>query len=229
MDDHDLAAVLLIVVPVLFNVAFFELGRSFDYPAILRREPSEILSRFAAGGSGLLLRWHLLFLSALGMLPVAVVLAVVLDAGPVLTPLSMVIGVVAALVQAVGLARWPFAVPELARRYAIAGDDATRRSIEIVFAILHRYLGVGIGEHLGYLATGVWTILVGVSILAGAVLPAWAGVVGLVVGIALLVGTLEFVGPNERDGWALAGTIVPIAYIAWSIWLVALGVLLLIT
>ena len=163
------------------------------------------------------------------MLPVAVVLAVVLDAGPVLTPLSMVIGVVAALVQAVGLARWPFAVPELARRYAAADDDATRRSIEVVFAVLHRYLGVGIGEHMGYLATGAWTILVGVSILVGPVLPAWAGVVGLVVGIALLVGTLEFVGPNERDGWALAGTIVPIAYIAWSIWLVALGVLLLIT
>ena len=35
-------------------------------------------------------------------------------------------------------------------------------------------------------------------------------------------------GPNERDGWPLAGTIVPIAYIAWSVWLIALGVLLLI-
>ena len=48
------------------------------------------------------------------------------------------------------------------------------------------------------------------------------------IGIALLVGTLEFVGPNERDGWHLAGTIVPIAYIAWSLWLIALGVFLLI-
>lgn len=123
-----------------------------------------------------------------------------------------------------------FAVPELARRYAAAidaDDAAARRSIEVVFAVLHRYLGVGIGEHVGYLATGVWTILVGVSILAVPSLPGWAGAAGLVVGVALLVGTLEFVGPNERDGWALAGTIVPIAYIAWSIWLVVLGVLLL--
>jgi hypothetical protein len=53
-------------------------------------------------------------------------------------------------------------------------------------------------------------------------------VVGVVIGLALLVGTLEFVGPNEPDGWELAGTIVPIAYIAWSIWLIVLGVLLLI-
>ena len=46
--------------------------------------------------------------------------------------------------------------------------------------------------------------------------------------LAMLVGTLEFVGPNEPEGWALAGTIVPLAYIAWSIWLIVIGVLLLI-
>jgi hypothetical protein len=230
MEPRVAAAILLVVVPVAFNVAFFELGRAFDYPAILRREPEEILRRFAAGGSGLLLRWHLLFLSALAMAPLAVVLAVVLDAGPVLTPLSMVVGVVAALVQSLGLGRWLFAVPELARRYAAAdGPDgaATRGSIEIAFAVLHRYLGVGVGEHLGYLATGLWTILLSISIASGTSVPVWMAIVGVVIGIALLVGTLEFVGPNERDGWALAGTIVPIAYIAWSIWLIVLGLLLL--
>jgi hypothetical protein len=52
--------------------------------------------------------------------------------------------------------------------------------------------------------------------------------VGLLIGLALLVGTLEFVGPNERTGWPLAGTVVPIAYIAWSLWLIALGAFLLI-
>ena len=233
VEPRVAAAILLIAVPILFNVAFFDLGRTFEYPAILRREPDEILRRFAAGGSGLLLRWHLLFLSALAMLPLAIVLAVVLDAGPVLTPLSMVVGVVAALVQGLGLGRWLFAVPELARRYVAAeGPEAealaTRRSIEVAFAVLHRYLGVGVGEHLGYLATGLWTILVAVSILQGPALPAWIAIVGVVIGIALLVGTLEFVGPNERDGWALAGTIVPIAYIAWSIWLIVLGLLLLV-
>jgi hypothetical protein len=34
----------------------------------------------------------------------------------------------------------------------------------------------------------------------------------------------KFVGPNEERGWPLAGAIVSIAYIAWSIWLIALGV-----
>jgi hypothetical protein len=224
------AAVLLIAVPIAFNVAFFELGRAFDYPNILRKEPDEILTRFAAGGSGLLLRWQALLVSALAMLPLVALLAVVLAAAPALTALSIVIGAAAALVQALGLVRWPFAVPELARRYVAAdGPDAaaTRRTIEVVFATLHRLIGVGIGEHLGYLLTGIWTLLVAASILATAVLPGWIGVVGLPIGVALLIGTLEFVGPNEKDGWPLAGTIVPIAYIAWSLWLVALGVFLL--
>ncbi len=231
MSVELVAAILLIVVPIAFNVAFFELGRTFDYPNILRREPDEILRRFAAGGSGLILRWEALLVSALGMLAVAPLLSVVLGAAPALTALTIVTGVAASLVQALGLVRWPFAVPELARRYGSAEGpdaDATRATVIVVFATLHRLLGVGIGEHLGYLLTGLWTLFVAASILATAVLPQWLGIVGLPIGLALLVGTLEFVGPNERDGWKLAGTIVPIAYIAWSVWLIALGVFLLV-
>ena len=115
----------------------------------------------------------------------------------------------------------------MARRYVAAdGADAaaTRKSIEVVFATLHRLLGVGIGEHLGYLLTGAWTLFVAGSILSTAVLPGWLGLIGIPIGVALLIGTLEFVGPNEERGWPLAGTIVPIAYIAWSIWLIALGI-----
>ena len=31
----------------------------------------------------------------------------------------------------------------------------------------------------------------------------------------------------EENGWKLAGTIVPIAYTGWSLWLVATGIVLL--
>ncbi len=220
---------LLIAVPIAFNLAFFELGRAFDYPSILRREPDEILRRFAAGGTGLVLRWQALLISALAMLPLVALLAVVLAAPPAVNTLSLVVGAAAALVQALGLVRWPFAVPELSRRYVAAhGPDAeaTRRTIELTFAALHRLLGVGIGEHLGYLLTGLWTLLIAASILSTAVLPAWLGIIGLPIGVAILVGALEFVGPNEEAGWPLAGTIVPIAYVGWSLWLIAMGVFL---
>jgi hypothetical protein len=127
--------------------------------------------------------------------------------------------------------RWPFAVPELARRYVAAPEgsagEATRQTVEAIFATLHRLLGVGIGEHLGYLFTGAWTLVVAVSVISTGMPAGWLGVIGLPIGLALIVGTLEFVGPNEERGWPLAGTIVPIAYIVWSLWLIALGIGLL--
>jgi hypothetical protein len=72
------AAVFLIAVPIAFNLAFFELGRSFDYPNILREPADVILRRFDAGGTQLLLRWQALLLSALAMLPLVVLVAIAL-------------------------------------------------------------------------------------------------------------------------------------------------------
>lgn len=227
MSVEAAAAALLIAVPIVFNLTFFELGRTFGYPNILREPPDVILRRFAAGGTPLLLRWQALLLSALAMLPLVVLLAIVLGAPAAVTSLAIVIGAAAAIVQALGLVRWPFAVPELARRYVAAeGPDAapTRQTIEVMFATIHRLLGVGIGEHLGYLLTGAWTVLVAVSILSTTAVAPWLGWVGLPIGVALLLGSLEFVGPNERDGWSVAGTIVPVAYVVWSLWLIALGI-----
>ncbi len=231
MNDETLTAVLLIAVPIAFNVAFFELGRVFDYPRILRMDPGEILRRFQAGGPGLIVRWELLLISALSMLPLVALLASVLPSSSALTYLGLATGSAASLVQAIGLVRWPFVVPELARRYVDAPEgptgDGVRTTIEVTFATIHRLFGIGIGEHLGYLLTGIWTLVIAISIATSSLLPAWLGLAGLPIGAALMVGSLEFVGHNERRGWPLAGLIVPIAYIAWSLWLIAIGIMLL--
>jgi hypothetical protein len=55
------------------------------------------------------------------------------------------------------------------------------------------------------------------------------GVVGLVLAPLFVLGSLEFVGPFEIQQLKLAGTLVPLAYIGWSVWLLALGVGLLLT
>ena len=57
-----------------------------------------------------------------------------------------------------------------------------------------------------------------------AIVPGW---IGIPIGLALVTGSTEFVGPNEERGWPLAGRIVPIAYVAWSLWLIGLGIGLL--
>ena len=99
--------------------------------------------------------------------------------------------------------------------------------MDVVFQSFNRYLGVAVGEHLGYLFTGAWSILVGAAIMQSDAVPAWLGLVGIVVGAVLALCSLEFVGPFERDGWKVAAALTPVTYIAWSLWLVATGVAML--
>ncbi|MEK6208174.1 MAG: DUF4386 domain-containing protein [Chloroflexota bacterium] len=227
MTTEFAAALLLIAVPVAFNVTFTLLARSFSYPDILRQPAGSILTAFGAGGTRLVVQWWAFALTALLMVPVVVLMGSLFVAGPLRT-LTVATGVLSALVQTLGLMRWPFVVPLLARRYLDPrATQSQRDSAEVVFDALHRYLGVGVGEHLGYLLTGGWTILTGVLILSSPAFPVWLGWLAIPIGAAQLIGALEFVGPNEPDGWSVAGRVVPVAYIAWSLWLIACGVTLL--
>ena len=66
----------------------------------------------------------------------------------------------------------------------------------------------------------------GIAIVDGDVVGAWAGWVALPIGAGLAVASAEFLGPNEERGWKTAGKAVPLLYVAWSAWLVALGLAL---
>jgi Domain of unknown function (DUF4386) len=116
-----------------------------------------------------------------------------------IVPVATTIGVLAAVVQFLGLARWPFLVPELARVYADpASSEATREATVVAFESFHRYLGIGIGESLGYLLTGAWTVLVGVAMLQSSAFEAWLAGPGIVIGLFVILGSLEFVGRSEE-------------------------------
>jgi hypothetical protein len=188
------------------------------------------LERFTAGGSALLLTWWAFAMSAVLLAPTAVLVsATFAGANPTLLLVATATGLLAALVQFLGLIRWPFAVPHLAREMADPASSAGKReTVEVIFQTLNRYLGVAVGEHLGYLFTGVWTGLVGAAVLQSEVLHPAFGVIGLILAPLFLLGSMEFVGSNETKGWKFAGTLVPIAYIGWSLWLLAMGMALLI-
>lgn len=228
MNAERTTGALLIVLPLAFNLCFALLGRSFDYPDILRRPTSEVLDRFRAGGTRLLLLWWVFAMSAVLLAPAAVLLASVLEgANSSLVAVAATTGVTAAVVQFLGLIRWPFLVPYLAR--ADADPDATparRESIDILFQSFNRYLGVAVGEHLGYLFTGGWSVLTGVALIQATNTPWWPGAAGIFIGALLMMCSLEFVGAHEPKGWKLAGVLTPIAYIAWSLWLIVVGVAL---
>ncbi len=223
MRPIALTGLLLIVVPLAFNASFFLLQRAFDYPDILRRPADTILRRFKEGGAPLRRLWYAFALSAVLFTPVPVLVQQVFgpDAPWYLT-VGTVIGVLAGVMQFLGLIRWSFLVPSLADMYTDpTSSQATRDSVTVVFQAFHRYAGVAIGEHLGYIFTATWTILLSIAIVqTGAVAPV-LGWLGILPAIGVLVGVFE------EAGFKAAGAVNAISYILWSLWLIALGIALL--
>ena len=91
----------------------------------------------------------------------------------------------------------------------------------VVFEAFHRYAGVAIGEHLGYIFTSVWSVLVCMAIIGAHVVSPVFGWLGILPAIGV------FAGVFEETGFKAAGAINAISYLLWSVWLIALGVALL--
>ena len=219
-----LTGLLLILTPVAFNVFFTLLSVTFEYPDILREPTGYVLRHFDAGGGGLVAIWYGFMLTAVLFVPLAVMVHKVLarENTPYMA-VAAAFGVVAGVVQFLGLVRWPFLVPYLADTYLDpASSGATRESVAVVFQAFNHYAGVGVGENLGYLFTGTWTALVALAMF-GAALPfrRWLAILGMVSAAGIVVGTLEPVGFEP------AADIVVVGYILWSVWLALFGIFLL--
>jgi hypothetical protein len=220
--SRAVTAAVLIIVPVLFNAFFFLLQSTFGYPDILREPADTILRQFAAGGTSLIAIWYGFALTPVLFIPAAVLLRRAFPGDSPLLALATPFAVVAGLAQVLGLLRWPFLAPGLAQAYLDpAASDATREAVLVVFSAFHQYAGVAVGEHLGYLATGAWTLVIASAMLAGAPFRSWLGWLGILAALGILAGLLE------PAGVALGGTINAFAYILWSLWLIATAVFLL--
>jgi hypothetical protein len=211
---------LLMIVPIAFNATFFLLQRAFEYPDILRKPTDYVLRRFKQGGAPLRRLWYAF---ALLFTPVPVLVQQVFQPdAPWYLVAGTAMGVLAGAVQFLGLIRWPFLVPSLADVYTQPdATQATRDSVVVVFQAFHRYAGVAIGEHLGYIFTTTWTILLCIAIVATDVVNPLFGWLGIVPAIGVLIGVFE------ETGFKAAGVINAISYILWSVWLIAFGIALL--
>jgi len=211
------------IIPIAFNATFFLLQRAFEYPDILRKPTDYVLRRFKEGGVPLRRLWYAFAFSAILFTPVPVLVYLVFQPeAPWYLGVGTTLGVLAGAVQFLGLIRWPFLVPSLADMYTQPeSTQATRDSVVVVFQAFHRYAGVAIGEHLVYIFTSTWTILLCIAIIATDVVNPLFGWVGVIPALGILVGVFE------ETGFKLAGVINAISYILWSVWLIAFGIALL--
>ena len=223
MSLSKLTGLLLILLPVAFNVVFFLLQRNFEYPDILRKPTDYILRRFNEGGTRLIATWYAFAFTGVLFIPVAILVHQTLASeGTPYMLLATTIGVLAGLVQFFGLIRWTFLVPYLAKTYFEPdATQATRDGIAVVFQAFHRYAGVAIGEHLGYLLTSIWTALIALAITQSSLFSTWLGWIGFLPAIGI------FIGLFEEAGFKAAGAINAISYILWSLWLIIVGIVLL--
>ncbi len=218
-----ITGLVLIVVPIAFNLVFFALGRTFEYPNILRKPTDYILKRFADGGSRLIALWYAFAITSLFAIPMALLFqSVFAEQNAQLAGVSAILGVLSGLVQAMGLFRWTFLVPTLAAQYNdAAATPATRDAISVVFHAFHQYIGVAVGEHLGYLFTGTWTITISLMMLSSVIFSPLIGILGIIAAVGIMTGLLE------PAGWKPAGMINAMSYILWSLWLIISGIVLI--
>jgi hypothetical protein len=220
-----LAGLLLILVPLAFTICFTLLQMLFEYPDILRQPTADVLTKFQAGGSGLIMVWYALTLSAVLFIPLVVLIhrLLAMQESSVGLSVATVFGIVAGVVQTLGFLRWPFLVPHLAQAYLEPGaSEAQRAAATMVFESFHIYAGMAVGEHLGYLSTSVWTFLVALLMLRAPLFGRWLGLSGMLLALGVATGLLE------PAGWELAGTINAISYLTWAVWLIAVGVVVLV-
>jgi hypothetical protein len=206
--NRKLTAFLLILAAVLANVGFTALGSIFNYPDVLDEPAGKVLASFSANEGAVSAWFAVLALSAALLAPIAIGVGR-LSASRAMR-VAVPVGIVAAVVQVVGLLRWPILVPG----YASAGDSDS-------FSTANDVLGTAIGETLGYLLTATWTLLVLVA-LGRRYAGRWFQVLGGAAAVLVVAGVLS---PLSLPGIDAANFI---GYVLWSVWLIALAAVIVV-
>lgn len=203
---------------VLMFGAFGVLAPSIDWPQSLDLPPQQALPLITQQAPAVALGYSLYFLSALLLVPLAVLvrraLAERFGSSALLTA-TVALGVAAGVLKLLGIVRWLVAMPALAATYA-SGDDATRAAVSVMYETLNNYAG-GVGEVLGVqIFSGLWTLLVSAALWRlprGRALAVFGGVSGAL----LLAGLTSVFGTD-------LGPLLTVSGILWQFWLLALGI-----
>lgn len=213
-----LTACLLILAAVLANVGFTALGSIFNYPDVLDEPAATVLADFRDHQTAVSGWFLVLALSAALFAPIAIGVGRLSSSRAM--RIAVPIGVAAALVQVVGLLRWPILVPGYATD-AAAANGGVAAAARDSFQTASDILGTAIGETLGYLLTATWTVLVIVA-LGRRYAGRWLQVLGAVAAVLVLAGVLSPLGLPVMDTANFLG------YVLWSVWLIALAVVILV-
>ena len=216
--NRKLTASLLILAAVLATAGFTALGSIFNYPDVLDEPAGKVLAAFRDSQTAVS-AWFLVLALAAGLLaPIAIGVGRLSSRKAM--RIAVPIGVTAAIVQVVGLLRWPILVPGYASD-AGSSNLAVAHDARDTFTTVSDVLGTGLGETIGYLLTATWTVLVVVA-LGRRYAGRWFQVLGVTSAVLVFAGVFS---PLDLSGVDTANFF---GYVLWSAWLVAFGVVVLV-
>lgn len=220
------AAVALALFLVAATLPYLWLVKHFGYDDILREPATVVLAGVARGGSPLVLAWLAFAMSALLFIPVAATLSPLGEGGAV-GRTALILGIGSAILQAIGLLRWVLVVPSLAATFADPQSTAgTREAVLAVFDAVHRFGGTVVGEMVGQLLLAGWTGLTAHQLWRTRAVPRWLAATGALTVPFWLLGQAELL---HAVAPAVPGIeVIPAAFIAWELWLAALGMALVV-
>lgn len=219
--EYGTAFAVAVVHVGLLSVGFLILADQFSFPEILRASSQERLALFRQNQGLIVPAYYMMALSGLTQIMLAVLFHQSF-ARPSSTLLvaALVAGVLAGAFQLMGFMRWPIAVPYLADQMAAAPNGDVQDMIALMEGLLNRYAGMVIGEHLGFLAQGAWTMLISAAMFRSPLF-AWPyGAIGFVLGALIFVSAFEQLG----GPFAAIGFLSAPASAAWLGWLLMCGV-----
>lgn len=225
---RQLTGLFFIIGAVLVNIPYTLLIINFDYPDILRLPVDHILTQFQAGGSPLIYTWLAFAWVGLPMLFGAIMLKRVLEKeNSLFLETATTIGVIGFVVQVIGLLRWVFVVPVIARLYTNPGTTlAMKESLTAVFMGIHQYGGVVLGEHMGQFFIIVWMSMISAIIYKSPMFARWVAWLGWIASAVYLLAQTELFATAIPGfpviGWAgLSGSLL------WLLWMIVIGVYLI--
>lgn len=214
--EYRAAAVVILIHVSLLGLGSQVLAGVFEFPEVLRMPAEYRLGLFLEHRSVIIPVYYLMALTGLTQLSIAVLLHQSFkDRGSTLLVLATVFGVLSGAWQVMGFLRWTILIPYIAETMAQANalgiEPATVAFME---GVANRYIGMAVGEHLGFVGQTVWTILLGVVMVRSKLFENRLAWIGIVLGILTIPVCLE---PLGGPFVAFAEWPMPVVT-AWVVW-----------
>lgn len=220
-NSKKMAAVLLIAHVVLLYGCYMVLQSVFDFPDILRKSTDEIFTLFHKNRSAIIPTYYGFTLTGVTFILISLFSYRALKkTDRDMLFVAAVVGTICGILQSVGYIRWAFLIPVLDNHLQNpALTQSGKESIEFILESFHTYAGVALGENLGFVFQGLWTIIFSIALLKHPAFNNWLGRVGIVSGIGILIYSLEQFGGI----FSSLGIINIIVQSLWASWLIVIA------